>query len=291
MSISVGIGLAFVAMLCWGFGDFFIQKSARKIGDIEALFFITLFGAVVLLPFVWRNLPAFLNAPGSTLLVVGLLCVTLFAAAVFDFEALRVGKLSVVEPIWSFEVPVAAFLAYFILFEEIGWLKIILIVLLLLGLALVSFKNKFQLRKLILERGTFIALLGAILMGAANFFMGWSARLADPIMANFVSDVFIALVCGLFLFFSGRISKSVKDILNNRAILLPMSIADKAAWVAFAFAMSLAPIAVATALSESYIIVAVALGLVINREKLCPHQKFGLVVSILAALALAALTA
>ena len=37
MSISVGIGLAFVAMLCWGFGDFLIQRSTRKVGDIEAL--------------------------------------------------------------------------------------------------------------------------------------------------------------------------------------------------------------------------------------------------------------
>ena len=35
--MSLGIGLAFVAMLCWGFGDFLIQRATRKIGDFEIL--------------------------------------------------------------------------------------------------------------------------------------------------------------------------------------------------------------------------------------------------------------
>jgi len=38
MSVSVGIGLAFVAMLCWGIGDFLIQKSTRRIGNTVTLF-------------------------------------------------------------------------------------------------------------------------------------------------------------------------------------------------------------------------------------------------------------
>lgn len=67
MTTTVGIGLAFVAMLCWGIGDFWIQKSARKVGDVEALFFITAFGALTLSPFAYKNIPAFLNAPQETL--------------------------------------------------------------------------------------------------------------------------------------------------------------------------------------------------------------------------------
>ena len=69
-----------------------------------------------------------------------------------------------------------------------------------------------------------------------------------------------------------------------------MSIADKAAWVAFAFAMTVAPITIATALSESYIIIAVILGLAINKEKIHLHQKLGLVVAIIAAITLASIT-
>ena len=55
--LSVGIGLAFVAMLCWGFGDFLIQRSTRKVGDWGTFFVICAFGSVILLPFVWGDIP------------------------------------------------------------------------------------------------------------------------------------------------------------------------------------------------------------------------------------------
>ncbi len=33
IGIEMGILFAFIAMLSWGFGDFFIQKSTRKLED------------------------------------------------------------------------------------------------------------------------------------------------------------------------------------------------------------------------------------------------------------------
>ena len=290
MTISVGIGLAFVAMLCWGIGDFWIQKSTRKVGDIEALFFVTAFGAVVLLPFVYKNIGALFAFSANTLLILGILCIVLLLAALLDFEALRVGKLAVVEPIWSFEVPVAAFLAFFILGEKVTAIQIFLIVALLTGLALISIKKEFQFRHLLLERGTLLALLGAVFMGAANFFMGWGARLSDPIMANFVTDVFIGVVTGIIILARGNLRESVRDMGRNKNVLLQMSVADKVAWVAFAFAMTLAPIGVTVALSESYIIIAVLLGLAVNRERLAPHKKIGLLLAIISVVTLAAIT-
>jgi len=290
MTAGVGIGLAFIAMLCWGFGDFLIQRSTRKVGDWEALFFISLFGVVVLLPFVYKRLPALISSGGETLLVLGVLCFVLFFAAILDFEALRVGKLAVIEPVWSFEVPVSALLAFFILSERISWSQGALIVALLVGLALVSLRSKFELRRLLLERGTMLALFGAVMMGAANFFMGWGSRLSDPLMANFLADLFIAAVTLVVLVSTGRFRRTLRDSISNRGLLIPMSVADKVAWVAFAFALVLAPIAIATALSESYIIIAVILGLIINRERLLSHQKVGLSLATLSAIALAALT-
>ncbi len=38
MIIELSILFAFCAMICWGFGDFLIQRTVRKIGDVEALF-------------------------------------------------------------------------------------------------------------------------------------------------------------------------------------------------------------------------------------------------------------
>ncbi len=51
--VGVGIGFAFAAMLCWGFGDFLIQRSCRAAGDWEALFVVGLIGAVIVSPFIF----------------------------------------------------------------------------------------------------------------------------------------------------------------------------------------------------------------------------------------------
>jgi uncharacterized membrane protein len=290
MLTSVGVGLAFVAMLCWGFGDFLIQRSTRRIGDWETLFVICAFGSVILLPFVIGNL-SILWTGGFKVLGVLLACsVILFIAALLDFEALREGKLAVVEPIWSFEVPASGILAYFIIGEKVSFYQIVIMVMLIIGMAMVSIKETHSVKKYLMERGVILAFVAAFVMGSANFFLGWGSRLSDPLMANFILNIFITVVTGLYLLSKGKLSKTFKDAVKYRSLLLPMSISDNAAWIAFAFAMSLAPIAVAVALSESYIIVAVILGLLVNRERLQRHQKVGLVVAVLSAIILAAAT-
>ncbi len=288
--VDIGIGLAFAAMLCWGFGDFLIQKSCRACGDWEALFVVAFLGALIVSPFAIPKLPAFLEAGGSALIILGAACVILFFAAILDFEALRVGKLAVVEPIWSIEIPASAFLAFFILGERISWVQIVIIASLIIGLFLVSVREKQKIKRFFIERGVFLALLAGTLMGGANFFVGWGSRVGNPLVVNFFTDLFLVIVTGAYLLFRGRLGRLVRDFRSHISILLPTGILDKAAWVAFAFSMTLAPIAIAVALSESYIIVAVILGLAINKEKLELHQKFGLGLAVFSALVLAVIT-
>lgn len=284
---TIGIGLAFVAMLCWGFGDFLIQRSTRKIGNWETLFIICGFGTLVLLPFVWKNIPALFAGDTTTLAVLFGGAFILLIAALLDFEALRIGKISVVEPIWSLEIPAATVLAFLILGERVTLFQTAIIILLIIGLMLVSLKEKYSVKKFFVEKGVVIAFFAAITMGIANFFVGWGARASDPLMVNFVINIFITFVTGIYLLQSGKLKKTFTDLSANRALLLPMAISDNAAWIAFAFAMSLAPIAIAVALSESYIIVAVLLGLFINKERLQHHQKFGLIMAFISAIVLA----
>ena len=194
------------------------------------------------------------------------------------------------EPIWSFEVPVAAFLAFILIGERITGAQIVLIATLIICLVLVGLRERRLNASFFLEKGVFIAILGAIFMGGANFFMGWGGRVSDPVMIIFISDAFIAILCGIYLFSHGKLARTFADFKKNMNVLLPMSISDKVAWLAFVFAMSLAPIAVATALSESYIIIAVLLGLMINHEKLHSHQKIGLIGAIITAVILALVT-
>ena len=104
----MGILFAGLAIAGWGLGDFLIQRSARKLGDWEALFWIVLFATIVLLPFVYPTL-AILS--GYDWLILGLTSIVILVSSLLDFEALRVGKVSVVEPIFAMEVPVTIALA------------------------------------------------------------------------------------------------------------------------------------------------------------------------------------
>lgn len=288
-----GVALAFLAMLSWGFGDFWIQRSVKRVGDVEALFIVTAFGALLLLPFTYRDIPIIFGAFDRRFLILLSCAIIIFAAALLDFEALRQGKLAVVEPLWSFEVVVSGLMAFFILSERINALQIALIAFLLASLLLVAIRNKPRhfLRSFFLEKAVLPAFLGGLLMGASNFFLGWGSRAASPLMANFFLNIFITAGTGAVLFFRGTFRRIVSHARKNSGLLLSMCISDNIAWVAFAYAMTLAPIAVATALSESYIIVAVLLGLAVNKEKLQAHQKIGLAGAILSAITLAALTA
>ena len=291
MSVEVGIGLAFVAMLCWGIGDFLIQRSTRKFGDFETIFLITLFGAVVLLPFVYKDLPVLFSLEWRTalwiLLGTGLLHLM---AALLELESLRRGKIAVVEPIWSLEILAAALFAFLILGERMSVFELALVLLLMAGLILVSFRGKVFSHRHFLEKGVYFAFAGALAMGSAAFFIGWSGRLTHPLLANFVVNVILLAASSLYLLSQGKLLKPFRDIARNPGSLIPMAIADNTAWIAYVYALTIVPIGIGTALSESYIIIAVLLGLAIGHERLQTHQKIGLVTAIAGAIALAAIT-
>ncbi len=59
--VNISIFAAIGAMLSWGFGDFIIQKGIKKIGDMEVLAWIGVFGSIGLIPFVWRDLSVVLE--------------------------------------------------------------------------------------------------------------------------------------------------------------------------------------------------------------------------------------
>lgn len=106
----LGIAFAVGALLSWGFGDFSIQRCVRAIGDLKTFFVIDLSAVLILFPFVWRELPEVFTTSPQLMLLVGTGFV-IFVAGMLDFEALRRGKIAIIEPALSFELPIAIFLA------------------------------------------------------------------------------------------------------------------------------------------------------------------------------------
>ena len=289
MGPETGIIFAFGALLFWGFGDFLIQRSTRKFGDWETLFIVTLFGAAITTPFVYAGLPSLFSFEDGSLLVLTTVSVVLLVAALLDFEALREGKIAVIEPIYALEVPIAAILAFTIVSEGLGLAEIALITVLVTGLMLVSLKSHHLSRKRWVEKGALLALLGSLFMGSSNFLVGFASRVTTPFMTNWFLNVFIALVCLSYIVGKGRLGRLERHVRDNTRLIFTVSAFDNLAWIAFAFAATLIPIAIAVAISESYIALAALLGMLLNREMLMRHQKAGLFVALSSAVGLAAI--
>jgi len=289
MGPETGIVFAFGALLFWGFGDFLIQRSTRKFGDWETLFIVTLFGAVITTPFVYGSLPHLFSFEDGSLLVLTTVSVVLLVAALLDFEALREGKIAVIEPMYALEVPIAAILAFTILSEGLGLPEIALVTVLVAGLMLVSLKSHHLSRKRWVEKGALLALLGSLFMGSSNFLVGFASRVTTPFMTNWFLNVFIALVCLSYIVCKGRLGRLERHVRDNTRLIFTVSAFDNLAWIAFAFAATLIPIAIAVAISESYIALAALLGMLLNREMLMRHQKAGLFVALSSAVGLAAI--
>ena len=285
----MGLLSSFVALLCWGLGDFLIQRSARKFGDWIALFYITAFASVALLPFVYKELgPLLLNQKGLLILLLASAVITF--AAYFDFEALRIGKISIVEPIYAFEVPVTAMLAASIIGERLSTVQVVLIMMIMMGIFLVSARSLHHFKNIRWEKGIFLAVIATAAMGTANFLFGLGARETNPLLINWFTSLFASIVCLVFLASRGELNLIASDFKRHKRLILGVGFIDNLAWVAFCYGTLYIPIAIVTSISESYIALAAFLGLVFNKEKLLSHQKLGFLLTVSAAVALAAIT-
>jgi drug/metabolite transporter (DMT)-like permease len=284
----MGLAFAGVAVLGWALGDFLIQRSARKLGDWEALFWIVAFAAAVLFPFIY---PKLLGLTLFDWCILSLASITILVASLLDFEALRVGKISVVEPIFAMEVPVTIALATFVLGEHLSVVQLSLTAILLVGTVLVSNKHLGKLHARTLEKGVIVAALTALGMGTSNFLFGFGSRATDPLMITWFTSVFMTVATFYYLVKRRQSHWIWRNLQRNHWLILSVGMADTAAWVGYSASALYIPIGIVTGLTESYIALTVILGLFFNEERMRSHQTIGLVLAIISAIALAFTTA
>jgi len=282
----MGIVFAFLALFSWGVGDFLIQKCIHRFGKIISLFFISLIGVIMTFPFVFNDFGS-LFTDSKSLLVLSLAGIVILLAALFNFEGLKHGKLSVVVGIYVLEVPITALLSYFIIDERITFIQALLVLLIVIGIFSLSVEKFESLKKIQMEKGVWYTVLGTIFMGIANFLFGIGGRITSPFMVNFVTDFVILFFCTIFLFYKQEFKNVTKYILNNSKLILNMTILDNLAWIFYTFSMFLIPISIATGISESCIALSALLGLIINKEKISLHQKTGLALTLTSSIVLA----
>lgn len=283
-----GLFFAFGALISWGFGDFFIQRSVRKFGSWRALMFIGIAALFILFPFVWKELPALFNSPRD-IAILALGGIVMISASLFDFEALRRGKIAIIEPIYGIEVPVAVGLGVGVWGEHLSLLQSILIGTAFLGivLAITEHHTHLHYHKRIFEKGVVLALAGAVGMGLGNFIVGVASQTISPVLAMWFIHGSLGIFCLLYLAFKNDLKNVVADIKNNKGIVAAMCVFDNAAWIFYAFATTLIPISIATTISESYIVLAGLLGIAFNKERPKAHQFIGIGIAVISVIILA----
>lgn len=290
--MSLGIIFAMAALLSWGFGDFFIQRSTRHVGVFTTLFSIGAMAFVVFLPFVEDEfIDTWLHHPEKLILLVAG-GVVVFIASLLNMEGLKLGKMAVVEPLLAAELPITIALTFFFWNESLTANQLVWVVVIFIGILLVATNHWGQLHyhKRFLEKGVIFAIFGTIGMAFTNFLTGAASQTTSPLFAIWFIHSLLALLCLIYFLVTNQIKMVLHDIKKNPQVVLIESFFDNAAWTSFAFAARYIPIAIANAMGEGYIALAVVLGILVNKEKLKRHQAIGVVLSVIGVIILSFFT-
>ena len=283
--LEAGVLLAFAAMLCWGVGDFLIQRSVRKFGDVQTLAFIGIVGAVGLLPFIAADFGR-LTSEGIAFLA-GIGAIT-FIVAILNFEALKQGKLSVVEVILEMELPVTVVLGIIFLGEILTIPQLLAILAVFAGIILMaagSLSIGHMLKNM--ERGALIAGAAAIGMGIVNFLTGVGSKDISPLMAIWVPWIGFTALCFAYMIRKNLLRDFFGNAAKNWQLAGLTGAFDTMAWLFFALAVTGSQISITIGITESYPAIAIALGCYFNREAIATHQAAGAMIAVGSSVALA----
>jgi len=288
------IVFAFVTMVSWAVGDFLLQRVSRTIGHIEALLWVDLIGSIVLFPFVFYN--GYLSQIWSNfpfLLVLGLL-EFIFGLSVLN--AYEKGKLTVVEVILTFELPLTILLGVVVFGERINLFQSLLILTIFLGIVGLSrrsptWKDKIKLilheKKGWLEKGALVALFAALMSALYNFFVAFNVKNAAPLVVIWFPWTVSSIILIFYIVYKKGLSDCFKKANEHKKLILLGSLFDVVAWLSFATALSQEDLSITTAITEGYPALAIFLALKYNGEKVTKHQLIIASIVILATVAMA----
>ena len=272
MNAHAGVLFALIALFGWAFGDFFIQKATRAMGWYKALFLIGIAGFFGLAPFAFQSLP-----PPETYPSLAILSVIVFIYAWAIFEALRVGKISVVESVVAIELPFTVSLGIFIGGERLTTLQGLLFLIVCAGIVLAATKEfgHFKRGKNWLEKGVLLAFFGGFLSALTNFYIGSFSHIMSPLVVIWFIHSMLGLICAAHITAKGEWRAFRKEVMKHKLVSIGTAAFDNAAWVGYAFATSMIPTSLVVTMTESYIALAALLGWIFGHERIRLHQIAG----------------
>jgi drug/metabolite transporter (DMT)-like permease len=273
----LGIAYALIALIGWGLGDFFAQRSTRIAGVHETLFAIRIFVVAGLLPFVWHEMPLLSI---ENIIDIGALSLVSQVYAATIYTAFKRGKISVVESVVGLELPLTVALSVLIGGERLSGAGLILFVCVTAGILFAVTRTFDPGRKSIFEKGAFLALIAAVLAAIANFGVGTYAIHVGPLVTLWLLHVFLLAMSVALALYKGKLNAFVVSFPRHLSAYVPAAVFDTMGSLGFVLAVPLITISLTTTISESYLALAALLGVVVNGERLRRHQYVGSAVAI-----------
>lgn len=284
------ISYAFIAMILWGVSDFSMQYFVRKIGRIATLTWVGVFGTVVLFPFVKDDLWIIFNI--NNLYFLFFLALLHILSALLLFSAFKHGKLSVVETVMVAELPLTIFWGMLFFKEVLTFEQFLIVGSILGGIILTSLqKQKSKIKQIFstnawIEKGVFLAMGAVLVISLINYFTATNARLTTPYLAIWFPWFVFTIFSLAFLIMKRDVKRAFHNLQKNWIPILLMCIANCIAWVSFSIASTKINFSLLSAISLCYPMIAIFLGVVVNKEKLSKIQYAGAVIALLCSLLL-----
>lgn len=265
-------GLA--AALGFGLADLLAAISGRRIGAFLTVM-VAQSGSLVALAASGLLLGEPLHASRAEIVI--LLANGIFAAAAYVtlYRALELGPVALVSPIVAAYAAITVVLAVALLHESLRGFVLVGTVTTLAGAALAS----GDLRSLgshgrLLKAGVPWALVSMVLFGVATYVLGRYSQSAGWYTASLLSRIGNTAAVLVFVWFvRSRLPRRPGGM--NVALALGVGLADILGVMAFARGAELGFVSVVTAATAAFIIIPVAGGLLMYKERPAPNQALG----------------
>ncbi len=274
MSISLGILFGIIAMIGWGFADFFAAMAARKTSVVKTLVWSQIIGTAMLI-FIF---PLFFKIPAVSFTLVILILISAFLniiALLAFYKGMQIGNVSVISPISSAYAAVTVILSLVFLNEKLNALQAAGVSLAILGTILASFKlhGLMRLKPENIARGVGYGLIAMLGWGIAFVFidilienLGW---FFPPLLIKAAGIFYI-------LSYAGTAKKSISFPKNAALLVALIGILETIGFLSIGAGMSFEQTSIVVPVSSTYALMTVILAQTFFRETIELNQKIGI---------------
>ncbi|MBS1266074.1 MAG: hypothetical protein MAG795_00039 [Candidatus Woesearchaeota archaeon] len=264
-----------IAMLFWGFSDFFSAIVAKHIDCYKNLFWSQLIGIAIMLLY-----PIFLGfaipSPKSVLFII-IAALANVVALIFFYTGLSKGMVSIISPISSGWPIVTVMLSLIFFKETLQMYQIIGILLVIFGTIIISIK---KLKKNKITKGAEYGLVAMICWGISLFVISQLSQELGWYFPVFYSKITALILISVYVIITGR-----KLLFKEKQSITPLMLSGilmSIAFVSYGYGVTKGYTSIVAPVSAAYTGITVILARIFLKEKLKKTQFVGIAMILVA---------